>query len=132
MKIRVQATAFIDEMTELWKKSFSHPETNIANIRRYFMRSINATIVKGNAQILRKFCTQMVPPVFPEGSFHWPALNPTACTLPLAVPDIISPLQFFQPSNSQQNRDAIEHFLITENPPRSSSSSTEDEEESVS
>ena len=64
------ASEFIDQMCELWQKTFNQPDEGVADIRRYLVRTINAAIVRGNAQIVRKFKTQTVPPVFPDGSFH--------------------------------------------------------------
>ena len=115
-RLGTQATDFIEEMSDLRKEAFNLPDDNLANIRRYFLRAVNATIIKGNAQIIRKFRTQVVPPIFPEGSVHWPALDSTSSPLPLAAPVIRSPLHSRLPinplpSNSQQNRDASDLFI---------------------
>ena len=117
-RLGTQATDFIEEMSDLRKEAFNLPDEGIANIRRYFLRTVNATIIKGNAQIIRKFRTQVVPPIFPEGSVHWPALDSTSTPLPLAAPIIRSPLHSrspsnspLVPSNSQQNRDASDLFI---------------------
>ena len=81
-RLGTQATNFIEERSDLRKEAFNLPDEDIANICRHFSRTVNATIIKGNAQIIRKFCTQVVPPIFPEGSVHWPALDNISPTTP--------------------------------------------------